>query len=140
MNAVGLVPRRLPFTSSNSAIRTFRHAISLDEHRAKFKPNFYNRLTEEEAKRGTKKGQMPKPGEDFSAQRRDKADAKLETHKNRKGSHHSHKSLPQHEAKFDADTQSTNETDVLEVWFAGCHTGMSSEDISYHCSYSSFLY
>lgn len=41
--SVGLIPRRLPFTKSNSVICTFRHAISLDEHRAKFKANLYNR-------------------------------------------------------------------------------------------------
>jgi uncharacterized protein (DUF2235 family) len=41
--SVGLIPRRLPFTKSNSVICTFRHAISLDEHRAKFKANLWNR-------------------------------------------------------------------------------------------------
>ena len=43
VNSVGLIPRRLPFTASNTIIRTFRHAVSLDERRAKFKANLWNR-------------------------------------------------------------------------------------------------
>ena len=39
VNSVGLIPHRLPFTISNSSIRYFRHAVSLDERRAKFKAN-----------------------------------------------------------------------------------------------------
>ncbi|KAK0487950.1 hypothetical protein IW261DRAFT_1548713 [Armillaria novae-zelandiae] len=42
VDSVGIVPRRLPFTTSNTIIRTFRHAVSLDEHRAKFKANLWN--------------------------------------------------------------------------------------------------
>jgi len=39
VNSVGLIPHRLPFTMSNSSIRYFRHAVSLDERRAKFRAN-----------------------------------------------------------------------------------------------------
>jgi len=38
--SVGLLPRHLPFVSSNNAMRCFRHALALDEHRAKFVPSF----------------------------------------------------------------------------------------------------
>jgi uncharacterized protein (DUF2235 family) len=38
-----LIPHRLPFTTSNTVVNTFRHAIALDERRAKFKANLYNR-------------------------------------------------------------------------------------------------
>ena len=48
VNSVGIIPRRLPFTTSNTIVRTFRHAVSLDEHRAKFKANLWNRPNEEE--------------------------------------------------------------------------------------------
>jgi hypothetical protein len=42
--SVGVVmSKSLPFASGNTAIRVFRHAISLDEHRANFRPNFYHR-------------------------------------------------------------------------------------------------
>ncbi|PIL31280.1 hypothetical protein GSI_05978 [Ganoderma sinense ZZ0214-1] len=58
--SVGLIPQRLPFTASNTAIRVFRHALSLDERRAKFKANHYNRPSEWEAHQGTH-GDMPRP-------------------------------------------------------------------------------
>lgn len=38
-----VMSRTLPFTTNNAAIKTFRHALSLDEHRAKFVPTFYHR-------------------------------------------------------------------------------------------------
>ncbi len=37
-----IMSKTLPFTQSNSSIRTFRHALALDEHRAKFVPTFYH--------------------------------------------------------------------------------------------------
>ena len=43
MNSVGLISRRLPFTTSNGIVRTLRHAVALDERRAKFKVNLWNR-------------------------------------------------------------------------------------------------
>lgn len=45
VDSVGLIPKRLPFTTSNTIVRTFRHAVSLDERRAKFKANLWNRPT-----------------------------------------------------------------------------------------------
>ncbi|KAH9947605.1 hypothetical protein B0H21DRAFT_323664 [Amylocystis lapponica] len=43
VSSVGvLVGRTLPFTMANTTIKTFRHALSLDEHRAKFRPNLYH--------------------------------------------------------------------------------------------------
>lgn len=47
-----MIPRELPFAKSNYLIRVFRHALSLDEHRAKFKANQWGRSTEEEEKLG----------------------------------------------------------------------------------------
>jgi uncharacterized protein (DUF2235 family) len=46
VDSVGLVPKRLPFTSSNTIVKTFRHAVALDERRAKFKANLWNRPSE----------------------------------------------------------------------------------------------
>jgi uncharacterized protein (DUF2235 family) len=43
VDAVGLVQRSLPFTTSNTIVRTFRQALSLDERRAKYKANLWNR-------------------------------------------------------------------------------------------------
>ncbi|KAN0138084.1 Uncharacterized alpha/beta hydrolase domain (DUF2235) domain containing protein [Lactarius tabidus] len=42
--SVGVVmSKSLPFVTGNTAIRVFRHALSLDEHRANFRPNFFHR-------------------------------------------------------------------------------------------------
>jgi len=89
--SVGLRQHTPPFTASNTAIRYFRHAISLDEHRVKFMANYYH-LRHEDDQKGTELGEVP-----LSNQR------------------HSH---PQNEEEY--DSRST-ETDVREVWFAGCH-------------------
>ena len=59
VNSVGLIPRRLPFTTSNTIVRTFRHAIALDERRAKFKANLWNRPNKKETGLGVA-GQKPK--------------------------------------------------------------------------------
>jgi len=39
VNSVGLFPHRLPLTMTNNSILVYRHAVSLDERRAKFKAN-----------------------------------------------------------------------------------------------------
>ncbi|KAF8718271.1 hypothetical protein AX14_011954 [Amanita brunnescens Koide BX004] len=52
VDSVGYIPKRLPFTTSNTIIRTFRHAVSLDERRAKFKMNLWNTPTKDEEKLG----------------------------------------------------------------------------------------
>jgi uncharacterized protein (DUF2235 family) len=95
--SVGIVPRTLPFTASDTCIRHFRHAISLDERRTKFKANHYHlRLPEEQ--KGLKPGEMP-----------------LSNHHNK---HHDH-------SPKDEVSKHDDGPDVLEVWFAGCHCGNS---------------
>jgi uncharacterized protein (DUF2235 family) len=101
--AVGIVPRTLPFTASNTSIRYFRHAISLDEHRAKFKANYYH-LRHPDDQKGTKQGEMPRSNQRFP-------------HYHRRSHQHDHKGKAQ---QYD---DGLTETDVLEVWFAGCHCG-----------------
>ena len=103
--SVGIVPHTLPFTSSNTSIRYFRHAISLDEHRAKFKSNHYH-LRRSEDEKGIKSGEMPQSNHRFP-------------HYHRENHQHHHKSKSNEEAYDDGLT----ETDVKEVWFAGCHCG-----------------
>jgi uncharacterized protein (DUF2235 family) len=53
VSSVGIVPRTLPFTASSISMRYFRHAISLDEGRAKFKVNYYH-LQGPDGQKGTK--------------------------------------------------------------------------------------
>jgi len=105
--SVGLVPHTLPFTASNTAIRYFRHAISLDERRANFKANYYH-LTPPEDQKGIKLGEMPRSNH-------------RHPHFHRRHDHHRKvKSLCQKEYERDYDHV---ETDALEVWFAGSHCG-----------------
>ena len=115
MCSVGLIPHTLPFTSANGAIKTFRHALSLDEHRAKFKANHYQWPTEEEMKRGVQPGEMPKAGQRGPPTKS----------KSRLGSIKRSNSLEeeQHERECSAADGHNSKTDVLEVWFAGCHCG-----------------
>jgi len=105
--SVGLVPRSLPFTASNTAIRYFRHAISLDERRAKFKANYYH-LTPPEDLRGTTLGEMPRSNH-------------RHPHFHRRHHNHHHKDKSSPEEEYERDDHDHVETNTLEVWFAGCH-------------------
>lgn len=104
VNSVGLVAgKRLPFSSSNYAVRTFRHALSLDERRVKFKANVWNRPKPNEEDLGTG---APKGDEDEDVQV-----WALEQKSRPKGV-----DIP---------------TNVEEVWFAGCHCGKPTTYILY---------
>jgi uncharacterized protein (DUF2235 family) len=50
VGSVGILPRRLPFTTSNTHVKYFRHAIALDERRVRFTPSFWHRPTENDFK------------------------------------------------------------------------------------------
>ncbi|KAJ6606794.1 hypothetical protein B0H10DRAFT_2195249 [Mycena sp. CBHHK59/15] len=106
VSAVGLVPRRLPFTRSNTNVRYLRHAIALDEHRARFQPNFWNRPTQDELQLGIQAGEMPKSRRKLSTM----------------------KSLKDLEKQYTDGGQ--YETHVEEVWFAGCHCDVGGGALS----------
>ncbi|KIP04937.1 hypothetical protein PHLGIDRAFT_75091 [Phlebiopsis gigantea 11061_1 CR5-6] len=110
--SVGLVGRRLPFTTSNTSVKTFRHAVSLDERRAKFRANLFNRPRAQERALGTHPGDMPKAGQIEERQ--------------------TQKDL---ERQFGQQEATQLETDVKEVWFAGCHCdvgGGSVPNMTHH--------
>lgn len=92
-----MIPKRLPFTTSNTHVKYFRHAVALDEHRVRFKPNFWNRPTADEVKLGVQRGHMPRP-----KPHREKTMSDLEQQYTDGGVHF---------------------TNIEEVWFAGCHCG-----------------
>ena len=46
--SVGLIPRQLPFTASNTTVRFFRHAVALDERRAAFLVNPWHRRSKDD--------------------------------------------------------------------------------------------
>ncbi|RDB19651.1 hypothetical protein Hypma_013275 [Hypsizygus marmoreus] len=45
VSSVGIIPRSHPYTSVNYAVKHFRHALALDERRARFRPNVWNEAT-----------------------------------------------------------------------------------------------
>ncbi|PPR06254.1 hypothetical protein CVT24_000926 [Panaeolus cyanescens] len=98
VGSVGVIPKRLPFTTTNTHVKHFRHAIALDEHRVRFKPNFFNRPTPEEVALGLKWGEH-----------KEKLAAKP----------HRRKTLRELERQYTHDGRHV--TDVEEVWFSGCH-------------------
>ena len=96
VGSVGVIPKRLPFTTSNTHVKAFRHALAVDEHRVRFKPNFFNRPTHEELELGLK------CKVDYNKPHRRKTMRDLERQYTQGGKHL---------------------TDVKETWFAGCHCG-----------------
>jgi len=106
VNSVGLIPRRLPFTTSNTIVRTFRHALALDERRAKFKANLWNRPNVQEATLGIE-GQKPDAPTIHKDLDRKRNNAQREN------------SLRALEKKYSG--LADRPTDIEEVWFAGCH-------------------
>jgi hypothetical protein len=109
VGSVGIIPRYLPFVKSNTHVRYFRHALSLDERRVRFKPNLWTRPSPEEHARGVQKGDMPR-----SEPNRPPLD-----HKRTKSQHDLKK---QHARELERRYSATDEpTNVEEVWFAGCH-------------------
>jgi len=118
VGSVGVIPKRLPFTTFNTHVKHFRQALALDEHRVRFKPNFFNRPTPEEVALGLKWGQKERPSQ--------------------RKKPHSEKTLRELERQYAHGGQHL--TDVEEVWFAGCHCGNFSSDFGRMFIYSiSFL-
>ncbi|CDO73380.1 hypothetical protein BN946_scf185013.g14 [Trametes cinnabarina] len=129
VSSVGVIPHTLPFTSSNTAIRVFRHALSLDERRARFQANLYHHPSKADAERGTKPGDMPKRDTEYAT----RVGIRVPNEVNGKAKKPEHKRTQseiqkqrQFERQFSqGDPDSDGQTDVLEVWFAGCHCGTS---------------
>jgi uncharacterized protein (DUF2235 family) len=118
VNSVGVIPRTLPFTKANDSIRYFRHALSLDERRVRFKANYYHRATEEDLKLGVKRHEMPP-----SIKRVHSAFPSV--FKEYSNGHHHH-----HESPFpQLERQAIGKTDVEEVWFAGVHTDVGGGSV-----------
>ncbi|KAJ7720856.1 hypothetical protein DFH07DRAFT_304164 [Mycena maculata] len=129
VDSVGLIPKRLPFTTSNTIVRTFRHAVSLDEHRAKFKANLWNFPSDAEKKLGTHTPPptptlpaLPKRGYTFPR-------PNLTTHFRSSTTLEDGDAEMKFEEAYAHNHQKTRRTDVLEVWFAGCHTDVGGGSV-----------
>ncbi|KIO06148.1 hypothetical protein M404DRAFT_495980 [Pisolithus tinctorius Marx 270] len=112
-----LVSRSLPFTDSNTFVTTFRHALSLDEHRAKFRPNLYHRPM---------KNQKPSLAQKVTS-------GVTRVFNLLRGKHHvsSEGDNPAENGTSEPGPErpALPETDVLEVWFAGCHSDIGGGNV-----------
>jgi uncharacterized protein (DUF2235 family) len=125
--SVGVIMgKTLPFTNSNSAIKTFRHALSLDEHRAKFRPTTYHRPapTESAARYDPEHASSPTGGDDSSSSEAEVS--ALPEKKKRWGffgrGQTKFKTTGKAIAPVLVEEDDQQPDDVLEVWFAGCHS------------------
>ncbi|KAN0127605.1 Uncharacterized alpha/beta hydrolase domain (DUF2235) domain containing protein [Lactarius tabidus] len=114
--SVGTVSgRTLPFVGTNDTIKWFRQALSLDERRAKFRPNLHHRhavppisLTPPSVKRSITRAFT------FPIVR----DTPSDIHYN--NSHHQDLEKP---------SESDTNKKILEVWFAGCHCDVGGGNV-----------
>lgn len=125
VNSVGISPRRLPFTSSNSSIRVSRQALALDEHRVGFTPILYHR-----SELDAMNEKMPRSQKRLSATHL--PDEKHLHDKSNLDGHHE-ASLQELERRY---TQQTKQTDSDEVWFAGCHSDVGGGSVASNTRYS----
>ncbi|KAF8323207.1 hypothetical protein DL93DRAFT_654962 [Clavulina sp. PMI_390] len=126
VSAVGaLIPRTLPFSSDNHITRTFRHALSLDEHRAAFQPQPWERTIDppstsggRDEESGGKAEPMPQLGQ--------KHVGIIRTGFSMLGKGLKKIICLGRSSQYDPtdypSPQPGPSTDVKEVWFAGCHT------------------
>ncbi|GLB44632.1 putative uncharacterized alpha/beta hydrolase domain (DUF2235) [Lyophyllum shimeji] len=92
VSSVGIIPRSHPYTSVNYAVKHFRHALALDERRARFRPNVWNEPTLEREQ----ELDVDEPDIEFPGQNASRDD-------------------------WVYTPPSRDVCDVQEVWFAGCH-------------------
>lgn len=113
-----LSSKELPFAASNRAIRVFRHALSLDERRVKFKTSHFHNPpkisdhTEDRIKAHQITGSLSQD----DALRGKRVDPNATATRNKK----------------------RPETDALEVWFAGCHVRCSISSSSIEADLSTY--
>ncbi|KDQ14785.1 hypothetical protein BOTBODRAFT_174609 [Botryobasidium botryosum FD-172 SS1] len=154
VSSVGLIiPRNLPFTSDNTVVKIFRHALSLDERRAKFKANMWHwpSAAERESRKNNPQRIAP-PEEDGGKHmsREEMTDAQKEAvaraEMNGGAEVSNSSSTPpagtpgsggladkkkstgysDQWGMGDVDDDTSN---VLEVWFAGCHSDVGGGSV-----------
>jgi uncharacterized protein (DUF2235 family) len=128
--SVGVIPRELPFfTSSGNQCHYFRHALALDERRAKFKAcRYQSKNTDPQAPNSS----TPATPMDVSPQCQANGFVPGHRPQNIRSQTWPHPSTndtswrtevnsPEHAYEAHTRLQKHSRTDVLEVWFAGCH-------------------
>ncbi|KAK2465387.1 hypothetical protein APHAL10511_002741 [Amanita phalloides] len=119
--SVGVISgRTLPFITSNKAVRTFRHACSLDERRCKFRPNLFHRPAPSES--GAKNDpEHASPVVSPTTGKHPDVKPNIDQLRSGKKRHLSDDD--------DDDEEEGGGTDVLEVWFAGCHSDVGGGSV-----------
>ncbi|KAF8338080.1 uncharacterized protein EI90DRAFT_2538556 [Cantharellus anzutake] len=118
VSSVGaLIPRILPFSNDNHITRTFRHAMSLDEHRAAFQCNPWQRTVDgQQGSSGPRVGILRTSlsilwkSLVFSNWRKNWREGDLES--------------------GEGPTNPEPPTHVKEVWFAGCHSDVGGGSVA----------
>ncbi|KAF9464083.1 hypothetical protein BDZ94DRAFT_1257527 [Collybia nuda] len=129
VSSVGLIPKRLPFTTSNTIVRTFRHAVALDERRAKFKANLWNRPSPEEEQLGLPTmTDKPVGGSPIPFIRGLKKDKSQKRESSGSSEEKEERELSNFERIYSEKNNST--TDIEEVWFSGCHCDVGGGSVS----------
>jgi uncharacterized protein (DUF2235 family) len=137
VSSVGVQSKHLPFTSSNHIVKTFRHALSLDEHRAKFQPNPWHRsapsveAAKQDPDRGSAAPQPPKENVFKKLEHIVGDSLHTKTHK------YDHVKDGDRVREEDGDDPEADAvptgmptTDVREVWFAGCHADVGGGSVA----------
>ncbi|KAN0124133.1 Uncharacterized alpha/beta hydrolase domain (DUF2235) domain containing protein [Lactarius tabidus] len=99
--------RTLPFVGTNDTVKWFRQALSLDERRAKFRPNLYHRPSVI-----SKSGTRPSPRRSIT-----RALGCTSVQDTPHDIHHNNL----HDQDLKKPSESDTNRRILEVWFAGCH-------------------
>ncbi|GLB38659.1 putative uncharacterized alpha/beta hydrolase domain (DUF2235) [Lyophyllum shimeji] len=125
VSSVGVVMgRTLPFTNSNKAIKTFRHALALDEHRAKFRPNTYHRPAPNDA------AAELDPEHASPVLGSGKSDTAGLVSTKRPGIFSRIFKRSPKNLLLDPVEEEGQDTDVLEVWFSGCHSDVGGGSVA----------
>ncbi|KAG2353993.1 hypothetical protein BDR07DRAFT_1550880 [Suillus spraguei] len=129
VSSVGIIPQRLPFTASNNNIRYFRHALSLDERRVRFEPSLFIRPNEERKERGVKPDHMPRSIRRYLPNRQiSESKGSPDSATSKKSHHQDQDEMERRFATISAEP--ITETDVEEVWFAGCHCDIGGGSVA----------
>ena len=104
VNAVGFIERKLPFSDKNITISYFRHAMSLDERRVKFRPSHYTGTSE------IGNGGAEIPREDM---KESSGDTVADENPRRSS-----------DSEMEGHFMNNEETAFEEVFFAGAHCGV----------------
>ena len=115
--SVGILPKGRPYTAFNPIVRTFRHAVSLDERRAKFRQNLWKdkkKIIKEIDGAPAASSNAPTPSSmpGLQAYNLSQSEATDKTDK-----------IPVPISDGEGGVQSASGPSVEEVWFSGCHCG-----------------